>query len=371
MRNNIIAFVATALVAAGCSTDKKPAEIATVKDHFKNDFLIGAAIPTSQINGEDPKADSVVSLHFNTIVAENCMKQEKIHPEEDVWLWDDADRFVKFGEENDMAIIGHCLVWHQQQAPWFFYDKDGNFVDKETLKKRMKNHITTLMTRYKGKIKGWDVVNEAIEDDGTYRNSPLYQILGEEFIPLAFEYAHEADPDVELYLNDYSMYYPAKREAYLKLIDQLKERGLRLDGIGMQSHVGVDDFPLDEYEKSIVAFGDKGIDVMVTELDISALPFVQEGADITASAEYADELNPYPDGLSEAASKRWNEQAAEVFEVYKRNADKISRITWWGVTDDMSWRNDWPIVGRTDYPLLFDRDYNLKPFMQKELSSSK
>ncbi len=145
--------------------------VKTVKDHFKNDFLIGAAIPVRHVNGEDAKADSIVSLHFNSIVAENCMKNGEIQPKEGEFFWDDADKFVKYGEDRNMAIIGHALVWHSQLAPWFPKDKDGNDVSPEVLKQRMKDHIYAVVGRYKGKIKGWDVVNEAIEDDGSYRKS--------------------------------------------------------------------------------------------------------------------------------------------------------------------------------------------------------
>ena len=202
MHKYIRLILPLAIVTAACHSEQP---VATMKDHFKNDFLIGAAVPVDHVNGLDPKADSIVTLHFNAIVAENCMKSEKINPAEGVYFWDDADAFVDYGERNGMAIIGHALIWHSQLAPWFPLDSTGNYVSAEVLKERMRKHITTLVSRYKGRIKGWDVVNEAILDDGSYRPSPFYDILGEEFIPLAFRYAHAADPDAELYLNDFSM----------------------------------------------------------------------------------------------------------------------------------------------------------------------
>ncbi len=369
--------MAMAAVVLGACSSEKPTAPVTVKDHFKNDFLIGAAIPVKHVNGEDPKADSIVTLHFNSIVAENCMKSEKIGPEEGVFFWDDADKFVKYGEDRDMAIIGHALVWHSQLAPWFPVDKEGNPVSAEVLKERMKNHISTVVGRYKGKIKGWDVVNEAIEDDGSYRHSPFYNILGEEYIPLAFQYAHEADPDAELYINDYSMFRPEKREAYVKLVNDLKSRGLRVDGIGMQSHIGMDYPDFEEYEKSIEAFAGTGCSVMVTELDMSALPTIHIGANIgdvyrmspEEREEKFAELNPYKDGLPEDVSEAWNNRMDSLMTVLKKHSDKISRVTWWGTYDGMSWKNGFPLPGRTDYPLLFDRSYNMKPFMQRELSS--
>ena len=370
-RYMILSAVALGLIVSAS------AETKTVKDHFKNDFLIGAAIPVRHVNGEDPRADSIVSLHFNSIVAENCMKNGEIQPKEGEFFWDDADKFVKYGEDRNMAIIGHALVWHSQLAPWFAKDKEGNDVSPEVLKQRMKDHIYAVVGRYKGKIKGWDVVNEAIEDDGSYRKSPFYRILGEEYIPLAFQYAHEADPDAELYINDFSMFKPGKREAYVKIVNDLKNRGLRIDGIGMQSHIGMDYPEMDEYEKSIVDFAGTGCNVMITELDMSALPTVQMSADVGSifrmtpeeRKEAMKKFNVYPNGLPEEVSKEWNDRMAQVVALYKKHADKISRVPWWGTTDGMSWKNGFPIPGRTDYPLLFDRDYNLKPFMQKILEN--
>lgn len=355
-----------ALMVSSCHSNQPEA---TLKDHFKDDFLIGAAIPVDQVNGLDPKADSIVALHCNAIVAENCMKSEKVNPAEGVYFWDDADAFVDYGERNNMAIIGHALIWHSQLAPWFPLDSAGNYVTAEVLKERMRNHITTMVSRYKGRIKGWDVVNEAILDDGSYRPSPFYDILGEEFIPLAFQYAHEADPDVELYINDFSMSCPGKRDRYVKIVNDLRSRGLRIDGIGMQAHIGMDYPEIDEFEKSIVAFGKTGVQVMITEWDITVIPTVFAGANVGETVEYDEKYNPYPDGLPEDVSRQWNERVSQWLALFKRHSDVISRVSLWGTYDGMSWRNDWPMPGRTDYPLAFDRNYNLKPAFKNELLS--
>ncbi len=357
-----------AFIAAGCSSDQ-PA--VTLKEHFKNDFLIGAAIPVDHVKGLDSKADSIVRRHFNSIVAENCMKSEKINPEEGVYFWDDADAFVDYGQRNGMAIIGHTLVWHSQLAPWFPLDSAGNYVTPEILKERMRTHIATVVGRYKGKIKGWDVVNEAILEDGSYRPSPFYDILGEEFIPLAFEYAHEADPDAELYINDFSMANPHKRERYIRIVNDLKERGLRIDGIGMQGHMGMDYPPLEQFEKSIEEFGKTGLHVMITEWDMSALPTVHEGADINKVMENKELYNPYVDSLPSEISEQWNKRMSECLAMFRRHADVISRVTLWGTHDGMSWRNDFPMFGRTDYPLPFDRNYMLKPAFKNEIAQNK
>ncbi|MDE6560888.1 MAG: endo-1,4-beta-xylanase [Muribaculaceae bacterium] len=366
MKRHFFFYLSIAVLAISCSSNKQEQAPSTMKDAFKDDFLIGAAINVPLLMGEDPKADSIVALHYNSIVPENCMKSMEIHPEKDRYFWDEADAYVKYGQDHDMAIIGHCLVWHAQLSPWFPYDENGNYVDKEEMKARMKDHIQTVVGRYKGKIKGWDVVNECIEDDGSWRHTPFYDILGEEFLPLAFEYAHEADPDAELYLNDYSMFKAPKREKYVEIIKGLKEKGIRIDGMGLQSHIGyeADDPDFAEYQKTIDALSETGVKLMITELDISALPFVMQGANTDANFELTEELNPFPNGLSEEREKEWNKRAAEAMAFYRKNADKIDRVTWWGTHDGMSWRNDWPINGRTDYPLPFDRNYNLKPFMK-------
>lgn len=368
MKKKLFSVIACGVILLSACAKTEEKAIPTVKDHFKDSFLIGAAIPVSQVRGFDPKADSITTLHFNSVVAENCMKNEVIHPQEGVYFWDDADKFIKYGEDRDMTIIGHCLIWHSQLAPWFPLDSAGNYVSPEVLKERMKDHISTVVGRYKGKVHGWDVVNEAILDNGEYRKSPFYEILGEEFIPLAFQYAHEADPDAELYLNDYSMSNEGKRDAYVKLINQLKERGLRIDAIGMQSHVGMDYPSLEDYEKSMDAFAGTGVKIMITELDMSALPTLNRGANISDTVDFKKAANPYPDGLPQEVSDQWNKRMAEIFDLYKKHADDITRVTFWGPYDGMSWKNGWPVPGRKDYPLLFDRDYQMKPFMVEELA---
>ena len=358
---------ATLLFLSACATEKAEP---TMKEYFADDFLIGAAINMNHVKGNDPKSDSIVRRHFNSIVAENCMKCEEIHPAEDTYFWDDADAFVDYGQRNNMAIIGHTLIWHSQLAPWFAVDSVGNPVAPEVLKQRMRDHITTVMTRYKGKIKGWDVVNEAIVEDGSYRKSPFYDILGEEFIPLAFQYAHEADPDAELYINDYAMNVPAKREAYVKLVNDMKSKGLRIDGIGMQAHMGMDYPDFNEFEKSIEAYASTGCNVMITEWDMSALPTVSRSANISDSIVYNTVFNPYPDGLPADLAEKWNCRMDSVTDILLRHSDVISRVTAWGTHDGMSWKNNFPMKGRVEYPLLFDRDYNLKPFMENRLAES-
>ena len=353
-----------AVAATSCQSEQSAP---TLKDYLKDDFLIGAAVNVNHVNGLDPKADSIVTMHFSSIVAENCMKSMEIHPEENVYNWEDADKFVDYGTSRGMAVIGHTLVWHSQLSHWFPYDSAGNYVTPDVLKQRMRDHITTVMTRYKGRIKGWDVVNEAIMEDGSYRKSPFYDILGEEFIPFAFRCAMEADPDAELYINDYNMSFPEKRAAYVKLVNDMKSEGIRVDGIGMQGHNGMDYPSIEEFEKSIVEFGKTGCSVMITEWDMSALPTVSFSSNVSDVTDFDQKRNPYPDGLPAEVSEEWNNRMAEYLSLFRKHSDVISRVTVWGTHDGMSWKNDFPMCGRVDYPLLFDRDYNMKPFLVKEL----
>ena len=362
---NLIIGAAVVLAAAGCSS--KAEEPKGIKDAFEGKFYIGAALNEAEIRGIDTTGVDLVKTHFNSIVAENCMKNEEIHPAEDVWNFELVDKFVEFGEANDMFIIGHCLVWHSQLAKWFAYDENGEYITPEVLKQRMKDHITTIMTRYKGRIHGYDVVNEAIVEDGSYRKSPFYEILGEEFIPWAFECAHAADPDAELYLNDYGMNVPGRRDAYVKLINQLKERGLRIDAIGMQGHMGMDYPTVEEFETSLLAFAGTGVNVMITEWDMSALPTVNMGANVADVEEYKASLNPYAEGLPEDVAKVWNERMKSFMDLFLKHSDKITRVTAWGVSDEDSWKNGWPIPGRTDYCLLFDRNHEPKAFLNEYL----
>jgi endo-1,4-beta-xylanase len=339
----------------------------SMKDAFQDKFMIGAALNQNHYKGSDVQAVKIVKKHFNTIVAENCMKSEKLQPAEGQFFFDDADQFIAFGLANNMFIVGHTLIWHSQAPAWFFVDDRGKDVTREVLIERMRNHITTVVTRYKGKVHGWDVVNEAILDDGSWRKSKFYEIIGEEYVKLAFEFAHQADPDAELYYNDYSMAHEGKRNGTISMVKELQKQGVRIDGIGMQGHM-IMDFPtFDAFEQSIIAFSELGVKVMITELDLSILPSPNAaiGANIADTSDYEKKLNPYTNGLTEDVLKTWENRYHGFFSLFLKHHDKISRVTLWGVTDSDSWKNNWPVKGRTDYPLLFDRNYQPKPLVNK------
>ncbi len=355
------------LVSCNSGTTKQSKKTATLKDAFAGNFYIGTALNEWQITGRDSAGVEVIKNQFEAIVAENCMKSGPIHPTENEYNFELPDQFVEFGVENDKFITGHCLIWHSQAPRWFFTDDEGNDVSREVMIQRMKDHIYTVVGRYKGKIKGWDVVNEAIMEDGSMRNSKFLQIVGDDFIKLAFQFAHEADPDAELYYNDYNEWFPGKRDAIVQMVRDLKADGIRIDGIGMQGHIGMDSPSLEDYEAAIEAYANEGMKVMVTELDMSILPNRNRdvGADIATSFEYQQSLNPYTEGVPVEKMNEWDERMLDFFRLFLKHSDAVSRVTVWGVSDATSWKNNFPIRGRVDYPLLFDRNNEPKSIVAK------
>lgn len=353
-----------------CSSPKENA--ITFKEAYQDKFLLGVALNVDQIEGRDTAALRVVTENFNSITAEDCMKSMYIQPSEGEFFFDEADRFVAFGEEHGMHMVGHTLIWHSQAPDWFFTDAEGNDVSREVLIERMRNHITTVVSRYKGRIPGWDVLNEAFLEDGTYRNTKFYSIIGEEYIPLAFQFAHEADPDAALYYNDYGMGIEGRRNGVVNMVKSLQQANIPIYGIGMQGHMGLDYPDIHEFEKSIEAFSALGLTVMITEMDIIVLPFPSANvtAEISLSYEYQQEMNPYAEALPDSVAQLWEERYVDYFKLFVKHQDKISRVTLWGVSDANSWRNDWPIKGRSDYPLLFDRQYQPKPVVDKLIQIS-
>lgn len=346
------------LAIAGCATAED-----SLKKAFKGKFFIGAAVNESQFTEQNPSQVALIKNQFNSITPENVMKWEVLQPEPDHFNFSPADRYVAFGETHGMFIIGHTLVWHSQTPRWVFEDSKGAPTDRATLLARMSNHIHTVVGRYKGRVKGWDVVNEALNEDGTLRPSPWLKIIGEDYLVKAFTFAHAADPNAELYYNDFSLENEPKRNGAVTLIKKLQAAGVKVTGIGTQTHAKMD-WPTPQLiDDTLTTFGKLGIKVMVTELDIDLLPARSKDRSAEVSRRDAADpaLNPYPDGLPAAMQQALARRYGEIFAVYAKHADKISRITFWGVTDGDSWLNNWPIRGRTSYPLLFDRQGQPKP----------
>ncbi len=348
------------LFGAVCTITKT--DIPILKGVFEKHFLIGAALNDDIVSGKDPQAAEIVKKQFNTITAENVMKWEKIHPALNKYDFDAADRFVNYGVKNKMLIIGHTLIWQNQIPDWAFVDSSKKLLSRGAMLARMRDHIFTVVGRYKGKVKGWDVVNEALTDEGEFGKTKWLETIGKDFVAKAFEYAHEADPSAELYYNDFSLDKPAKRDAAVRLVKDLQSKGLRIDGVGIQGHWGMDYPTHKDLDAFLDSIGALGVTVMVTEMDIDILPraFGYEGADVTVRVDLQKELNPYANGLTDEGQKILTDRYAELFAQLLAHKGQISRVTIWGVSDKTSWLNNWPVRGRTSYPLLFDRNYQPK-----------
>jgi len=289
-----------------------------LKDYYKNYFPIGVAVSAHDI--KDTAEVKLILHEFNSLTPENAMKMAPIHPEENRYYWKDAD---------------------------------GKLVTKDVLLKRLKDHITTVVNRYKGKIYAWDVVNEAIDDDSTkfLRNSLWYQICGEDFIAKAFEYAHEADPKAILFYNDYNTERPEKRERVYRLLKKLVDAGVPINAVGIQAHWSLDEPSQQDLIATIKKFSSLGLKVQVTELDISIYPWEKNKRTLRPG-----ETDAYTPELE----KKQDEKYAEVFKVFRDYKNVISGVTFWNISDKRTWLDDYPVEGRKNYPLLFDQQLQRK-----------
>jgi endo-1,4-beta-xylanase len=361
----MLLLLAMAGATRAAAADPASGQEVSLKDAFAGAFLVGAALSREQILGEKPGVLELAARQFNTLTAENVMKWEKIEPLENRFDWEAPDALAAFSEAHGMSLAGHVLVWHQQTPEWVFRDDAGNPASRELLLARMENHINALVGRYRGQVKYWEVVNEALNEDGGLRQTPWLTIIGEDYIEKAFEFAHHADPDAQLYYNDFNLYKPEKRAGAVRLVKRLKDRGLRVDAIGMQAHYGLG-HPENwaDFAGSIKSFAALGVAVHITELDIAVLPFPDEqslGADLSVNHALNARLNPYVNGLPDAVERAQVERYTDLFRILLAHRDDVERVTFWGIDDAQSWKNGWPMQGRTDYPLLFDRAGQPKP----------
>jgi alpha-L-fucosidase len=336
-----------------------PSDVLPLRETFKGKFLIGTALDSRGFRNQ--LALEIATTHFNAITPENGMKPMFLQPTEGDFTFADADSLVELAEKSGATPIGHCLVWHAQTPRWFFQGPDEKPAGRELALDRLRKHIATVVGHYKGRVKQWDVVNEAISDapDDWLRPSPWLKAIGEDYIAEAFRAAHEADPDATLVYNDYGIEKKDKRAKALKLLKSLIENKVPVHAVGIQAHWRMDTLGLAEVEESIKQFADLGLKVMITELDISVLPARYQGADISKTepkeTEKAEGMNPYTQGLPDDVAKGHAELYGQAFAMFLRHQDVIGRVTFWGVYDGRSWLNNFPVRGRTDYPLLFDR----------------
>ncbi|MEN2282422.1 endo-1,4-beta-xylanase [Algoriphagus sp. SE2] len=356
IKNTILFLVMTLLLASHKPKDQG------LKDIFKESFSIGVALNSRQVSPDATQEFNLIETHFNSLSPENGLKWALVHPRPETYNFDFGDEYVALGEKLKAFTVGHCLVWHQQVPNWVFEDEAGDLVSKDVLLGRMKEHIQTVAGRYKGQIHGWDVVNEAFNEDGSFRESKWFQIAGKDFIKEAFINAQKADPDAELYYNDYNVWRASKRKGILDFAKEMKAEGIKIDAIGMQGHYQLESPTLEEIEQGIIDIHEAGFKVMITELDVDVLPRPRraEGADLNMNFANSEEFNPYKNGISPEGKAKLAQRYSDIFAIYEKHKDKITRVTFWGLYDGRSWLNNFPVRGRTNYPLPFDRDMKLK-----------
>lgn len=343
-----------------------PEPMPVLRSAYAADFLVGAALAPKHIDNVGMRGKNLLMREYNTITSENIMKWEVINPEAEVFDWTEPDLFVQFGEDNDMFIVGHTLVWHNQLSGYV-----EDITEPEMMRAALKDHIDAVAGRYKGRINAWDVVNEALNEDGTMRESVFYQVLGEDYMTAAFKMAAAAaGTETELYYNDYNMWNADKRDGAIRMLNRMRANGARIDGVGMQAHYSIVGPTIDTIEQAIEAYAAAGYKVMMTKLDVTVLPNPRglEGAEVSQNFENSPFLNPFPESLPDSMQTVLADRYEDLFKLYLKHADKISRVTFWGVNDGHSWLNDWPIKDRTNYPLLFDREYAPKPAYDRVMS---
>ncbi len=352
-----ITIVGLMVLFVGMATCIAGQDVPALKDVFKNHFLIGGALNRRVVIGRDPNAAAIAEKHFSTATAENDLKWQRIHPWPNRYNWEPADDYVAFCEKNNLVAIGHCLVWHSQVPRGLFRDDSGNALTRDVLMARMKDHIMAVVGRYKGRIKGWDVVNEALNENGTLRNSQWLRIIGEgsedkqyDFIENAFRWAHEADPNAELYYNDYGIETSkAKCDGAVAIVKHLKSKGIRIDTVGIQLHGSLTHPSVEGLEYAITSLAAAGVKVMITELDIRTRTRGYRGADIgRISRQSTRDSN----AAAAETQKKVADKYAEIFSVLVKHKKDVTRVTFWGVYDGASW------IGGS--PLLFDRNYQPK-----------
>jgi endo-1,4-beta-xylanase len=318
-----------------------------LKDYYKNYFPIGVAV-TQQSLRDKQQAD-LINTQFNSVTPENAMKVGAIHPREDVYNWKDADSIVAFAQLHGLKVRGHNLCWHEHNPDWLFKDNQGKQVTKEVLLQRLKDHITTVVNRYKGKVYAWDVVNEAVDDDSTkfLRNSLWYKICGEDFIIKAFEYAHAADPNAVLFYNDYNTERPEKRERVYKLLKELLAKGVPVNAVGIQAHWSLFEPTLKDLEATLKQFSSLGIKIQITEMDMSVYPWEKN-----VRQKRPGEQDTYTPEMEQKQAEKY----AAYFKVFRKYKNTITGVTFWNTTDKYTWLNHYPVPGRKNYPLLFDEN---------------
>jgi endo-1,4-beta-xylanase len=329
---------------------------------FRKAFRMGVAVSNEALDQQFAPQLNLIEHEFNSVTGENAMKWGVIRPDGRTWQWERADRLADFATRHRMALVGHTLVWHSQIPASVFVDSSANPLSRAALLSRMQEHIDTLVGRYRGRVWAWDVVNEAIDEGNGWRRSRWHEIIGDDYMEQAFRFAHAADPRARLLYNDYNMHNPRKRAFLVDVLRGYLDRGVPISGVGLQGHLGLAYPDLAEWERSIATYTDMGLKVHITELDVDVLPQAAAAqANVENRGTYSAELDPWPQGLPESMQEKLAERYAAIFEILLRYRRSVERVTFWGLHDGISWKNDFPVRGRTNYPLLFDRAMRPKP----------
>ena len=329
---------------------------------WRGAFHVGLAVSNQTLDLRTPEHLELIAREFDSVTAENAMKWGVIRPDGVNWQWERADTLVEFATDNDMYVLGHTLVWHSQIPQSVFVDASGEALRRDALLGRMEEHIATLVGRYRGRVHAWDVVNEGVDEGNGWRQSQWFRIIGDDYMERAFRLANAADPSATLLYNDYNMHNPDKREFLVDVIRDYLDRGVPIHGVGLQGHVGLDYPDMEEWERSIATYAEMGLEVHISELEVDVLPSpYQMSAEISNRFQYSPENDPWPDGLPDDVQQQLADRYEQLFRILLRYRDNVRRVTFWGLHDGISWKNDFPIGGRTNYPLLFDRNLETKP----------
>lgn len=388
MKHNALIAIAFAAMAASCGQSaKQPEQQAEnqekiLKEVYADAFRIGTSVSRFEIGGRSSKSQEILLKHFNAVSPENDMKPEVIHPNPNTWNFSGADAYIEFGKKNNMWILGHTLCWHNQTPDFFWNDEKGNPKTKQQLFDTIEDYIKVVCTHFLGKVDAWDVINEIVSEDGGYRDLGWVKALGgnqadvDEFVKHVFRCAQKYAPDTELYYNEFNAWRPSKMAGILRIVDMLRAEGIRIDGVGIQGHWGLN-FPKNEYiEQAIDTYAAHGLRVNITELDVDVLPVSKEGQvfgweglknSLYQLEEWETFLDPYKEGLPDEVEEQQAARYAELLAIFYKHRDQIDRVTWWGISDGISWKNGYPVLNRVNYPLLWKRDFTPHKSLQRVL----
>lgn len=370
-KHNLLCLLAF-LSCTACTQQKELNDV-PLKDAFTDDFLVGVAVAQNIISNKETESINLICEQFNAVSPESVLKPEYIHPAPDVWDFSQGDAYCQFAADHGLKALGHTLMWHNQTPDFFWLKEDGSVRSQDEMKAILEEYVEKTVTHFAGKVYAWDVVNEIVSEEGGYRNDKGWEkYYGgnlDDLVCIAFSTAQRCDPNAELYYNDYNMWRQTKVDGAVRIVKMLQEKGIRIDGVGIQAHWGLNYPDMKDVETTIDRLYELGVKVMITELDVDVLPLSKEGQ-MTGKAlydpalqreEFMRWLNPYAQGVPADVEQQIADRYEEIMRTIYNRRDKISRVTFWGLHDGISWKNDYPIPNRTNYPLLFDRNLNKKP----------